>query len=136
MRAAVILFVPLLVASCSAEPDRGNHASTPANTASANTVAAAAVPATAPEAAPVAPPEHRHGLFGGHLSWRKYEQITDGMSYQQVVDIIGREGNEMSSAGEGSDRSVVFSWENFSGSNAIITFQGDAVVAKAQSGLL
>ena len=131
MRAPIILLAPLLLAGCSPEPDGGNHASATANTAAAS--AASIVPA--PSDSPPPASERPHGLFGGHLSWRKYEQISDGMSYRQVVDIIGRDGNELSSAGEGSDKAVTYEWLNFSGSNAIITFQGDAVVGKAQTGL-
>ena len=57
------------------------------------------------------------------------------MSYQQVVDIIGRGGNELSSAGDGEYRAVTYQWQNFSGSNAIISFQDDKVMAEAQNGL-
>ena len=128
MRGLLVLTAAGLLAGCSAEYAETN---TTANASASNLTTTTTVASDAPAPAP----EHHSGLFGGHLTRDKYDQITDGMSYQQVVEIIGREGNELSSAGDGEYKAVTYEWQNFSGSNAIIEFQGDKVMAKAQNGL-
>ena len=72
----------------------------------------------------------------------KYNQIQEGMSYSQVVKIIGSEGDELASNKiEGipglmpSVSTKIYSWANFTGSNMNATFQNDMLVNKAQFGL-
>lgn len=67
------------------------------------------------------------------ISMDEFEQIEIGMSYDEVVDIIGSEG-ELTSE---SDEVKIYSWEGKGslGANALITFYDDEVYDKAQSGL-
>lgn len=75
------------------------------------------------------------------MSLEEYNAIEDGMSYTQVVEIVGCEGTEQSSsnieAGSYSVKTIMYTWEGNggAGSNANVTFQNDEVVSKAQFGL-
>lgn len=65
----------------------------------------------------------------------KYDAITEGMSYSQVVAIIGQEGEEQSRSKIGDLTSVSYSWKNSTGSNMFAIFQNDKMTMKAQYGL-
>ena len=64
-----------------------------------------------------------------------YLQIRDGMSYNQVVRIIGASGEEMSRNTIAGYTNVMYQWTNndYSGMNAI--FQNGRLFTKAQFGL-
>lgn len=72
----------------------------------------------------------------------EYIQIRHGMSYSEVVSIIGSRGEETASNRmEGvpgvmeSVYTVMYSWQNRDGSNMNAMFQNDKLVNKAQFGL-
>ena len=72
----------------------------------------------------------------------EYDQISEGISYAQVVSVIGTEGVEQSSNRiEGvpgvmeSVSTKMYSWQNSDGSNMNAMFQNDKLIQKAQSGL-
>ncbi|MEE3718908.1 hypothetical protein V2H45_19370 [Tumidithrix elongata RA019] len=65
----------------------------------------------------------------------KFKQIKDGMTLQQVTDIIGSQGKLIAESKLGDSTGQVYSWKNPQGSNAIIEFKNGRVVAKAQAGL-
>ena len=69
------------------------------------------------------------------ITINEYNQIRDGMSYSEVVRIIGEPGTELSSGDIAGFRTVMYSWENFNGSNANVMFQNDRMINKAQFGL-
>ena len=81
--------------------------------------------------------------FGKQIvTYAEYKKITNGMSYRQVVEIIGTEGEEMSrSQMEGipgmtsSIDTVMYQWVNGNGSNMNAMFQNDKLINKAQFGL-
>lgn len=65
-----------------------------------------------------------------------YNSVKNGMSYAEVVGIFGGEGAPISAAKVLDSVSVVYIWNGKSfGANCNITFQDDAVFAKAQTGL-
>lgn len=68
----------------------------------------------------------------------EFNKIESGMSYEEVVKIIGIEGEVQSETGTKGDQYYTvmyfFKAENGIG-NAIITLQGDKVYNKAQAGL-
>lgn len=71
------------------------------------------------------------------ITLANYNQIQNGMTYNQVVEILGRHGVESSqAAGEGVAVSLI-TWEvpDGLGSNMNITFQNGRVTGKAQLGL-
>ena len=73
------------------------------------------------------------------ISLDEFNQIQTGMTYQQVVDIIGSEGTVLSETdiGGAEYKTTIYTWEGFGsfGANANITIQGGKVVSKAQFGL-
>lgn len=73
----------------------------------------------------------------GSISADEFNQITTGMSYAQAVGIIGGDGELMSQVDIGGYNTVAYSWagQGGLGANAILMFQNDALVSKAQFGL-
>lgn len=72
----------------------------------------------------------------------KYDGIREGMSYEEVVKILGVRGNEVSSSYmEGipgvmeSVTTKMYEWQNRDGSNMNAMFQNNKLVSKAQYGL-
>jgi hypothetical protein len=65
----------------------------------------------------------------------KYNLVTDGMTYNEVENIIGARGEDWASSGFGGDTTVIYSWRNSDFSGATITFLNGRVFAKAQTNL-
>jgi len=72
----------------------------------------------------------------------KYDAVQEGMSYAEVVRIIGFSGVEQSSSKIDGAPGVMpsistkmYSWQNPFGSNMNAIFQNDRLVSKAQFGL-
>nr|WP_263324259.1 DUF3862 domain-containing protein [Neobacillus sp. Marseille-Q6967] len=74
----------------------------------------------------------------GVLTEEKFAQIKDGMTYEEVVAIIGSEGKVISESGErGTEyHTVMYEFETEGAmSNANMMFQGNKLMNKAQFGL-
>ena len=72
----------------------------------------------------------------GGITMAKYDRIKTGMSYKEVVEILGKEGKELSNNEVGGIKTVVYQWEaEGAGSNMNATFQKDKLLSKAQFGL-
>ncbi|WP_203363042.1 DUF3862 domain-containing protein [Bacillus sp. REN10] len=73
------------------------------------------------------------------ISLKEFEQIQNGMTYEEVAEIIGGEGEKQSETGSpGTDlHTVIYSYngEKGIGANANFTFQGGKLMNKAQFGL-
>ena len=76
------------------------------------------------------------------VSKSEYDRISEGMSYSQVVSVIGADGTEQASNRmEGvpgvmeSVTTKVYAWQNSDGSNMNAMFQNDKLIQKAQFGL-
>ena len=72
-----------------------------------------------------------------NVSLAEFQQIQSGMTYAQVVSIIGFEGTESSRSDLGGTSTVMYEWVNsgFSGANMNAMFQDGRLVSKAQAGL-
>lgn len=72
------------------------------------------------------------------LTKEKFEQIKDGMTYDEVVKIVGAEGELLSESGEKGSQyhteMYQFKTDGFL-SNSTMTFQGGKLINKAQAGL-
>lgn len=70
------------------------------------------------------------------MTLEKFNKIETGMTYQQVVDIIGEEGTLSTESSYGSQSMKVYYWYASNGiSNATISFMNGTVTAKSQIGL-
>lgn len=73
------------------------------------------------------------------ITKEQYDKISNGMSYEEVTDIIGGEGEVITESGEkGSDLyaiGVMYEGEGSIGANANFIFVGDKLQTKAQLGL-
>lgn len=74
------------------------------------------------------------------ISMSEFESISSGMTYEEVVEIIGSEGELLSESDLGigdAYKSAIYMWEGEGslGANANVTFQGGKVLSKAQMGL-
>ena len=70
----------------------------------------------------------------------EFNKIESGMTYEQVVEIVGCEGTVMSEVDIGMGdayKTTIYSWDGKGGfgANANVTIQGGKVVSKAQLGL-
>lgn len=77
-----------------------------------------------------------------NVTFAQYSQIQTGMSYEQVVSIIGKQGEEISQNRiEGvpgampSITTIMYQWVNENGSNMNTIFQNNKLLQKAQFGL-
>jgi len=70
------------------------------------------------------------------VTMASYNRIKNGMTYSQVVQILGKEGTELSSNEIAGIRTIMYQWEGDGwGSNMNVMFQNGKVIQKAQFGL-
>jgi len=70
------------------------------------------------------------------ITMEMYNAVESGMSYAEVVEILGGEGAPLSTSKVLDSVSVIYMWNGKTlGSNCNITFQDGVVFAKAQMGL-
>jgi hypothetical protein len=86
-------------------------------------------------------PEQKHKAEAPHqdvptrkLNMSHFRIIHSGMSYEQVTDLLGP-GELMAESTVGNINTRAYTWRNWRGSNAIITFQNGKVISKAHAGL-
>lgn len=72
---------------------------------------------------------------GPKLSMKQYSDIKIGMTKKDVNEVVGFEGNEMSSSSGGGQTFSVYQWKGEGYSSIIITFRNDKVFSKSQVGL-
>ncbi len=65
----------------------------------------------------------------------EFDQLQEGMTYEQAVAIIGASGELQSSSDVVEIKTVMYSWMNSNGSNMNAMFQNNKLVTKAQFGL-
>ena len=75
-------------------------------------------------------------LNGEYITLEEFNQIKTGMSYEEVVEIVGSEGTVMSEASVMDSTTTIYCWYADNGiANANVTILDGKVMAKAQVGL-
>jgi hypothetical protein len=70
------------------------------------------------------------------ITGAKFKALKTGISYKQAVALIGSEGKEMGRVDiPGAPLTITYVWQNPTGSNATLMFQGDRLTVKSQFGL-
>lgn len=70
------------------------------------------------------------------INAEKFDQIQNGMSYDEVVSIIGEDGTNISESELADIKTQIYEWQSHSGwGSANITFQNGIVINKAQFGV-
>lgn len=69
------------------------------------------------------------------LTMASFEAIRTGMTYQDVVAIVGSTGQEMSRSDIAGHTTVMYMWKQWTGANMNAMFQNGGLVTKAQFGL-
>jgi len=73
---------------------------------------------------------------GCKVTKAQYDALKHGMSYAQVVSVLGCEGEELSSSEIAGFKTIMFMWEGRGfGANMNVMIQNDELVQKAQFGL-
>lgn len=72
-----------------------------------------------------------------YITMAEFNQIQTGMTYDEVVAIVGSPGEVVSTSTVGGYTVTMVSWygDSYSGANANVTFSNGEVTAKAQVGL-
>ncbi len=84
---------------------------------------------------PAKEPEKKEKKEDRTVTKEEYDKLKTGMSYKEVVKIIGFEGEEMSQNEVGGTKTVMYMWQNPDGSNMNAMFQNDKLIQKSQFGL-
>ncbi|WIF95022.1 DUF3862 domain-containing protein [Caminicella sporogenes] len=74
------------------------------------------------------------GCSSSKVNMEMYNKIQNGMTYEEVVNILG-EGEEVSSSEVAGIKTAIYQWVNNDGSNMNVTIQDGKVISKAQYGL-
>ena len=69
------------------------------------------------------------------LTLSKYNQINNGMNYEDAVKIIGTEGTSMSSSTVGKMKLASYKWEGEKAGKIFATFKDDKLSSKSQINL-
>jgi hypothetical protein len=69
------------------------------------------------------------------LTLASYQRLSEGMTYSEVVSILGSSGEELSRSDIAGINTVMYSWKTWSGANMNVMFQNGRLVSKAQFGL-
>lgn len=69
------------------------------------------------------------------LTMEKYNKIKNGMSYQEVKEIVGKEGTETTSSGTGKYKVTAYQWKGEGFAFLSVVLMGDKVTSKTQANL-
>ncbi len=122
----VVLILVVLGCNCQKLQELANESkSTPSSSPTTSSS-----PSSSPSNSPSSTSDKKTGL-----TLDKYNQIKNGMTYKEVVDIIGSEGTQTMSSGEGKYKVESYKWEGENYQYLSIVMMGDKVSSKVQNGL-
>ena len=72
-----------------------------------------------------------------YITMEEYKKIENGMTYEEVVEIVGSEGELSANSSVSGYTTSIYTWygNGVAGSNANVTFQNGKATGKAQVGL-
>ena len=72
-----------------------------------------------------------------YITMEEYNQIENGMTYEEVKEIVGSNGEVSSTVSMNGTTVTIYTWygNGVAGSNANVTFTNNEVTGKAQVGL-
>lgn len=79
--------------------------------------------------------DDKQSADGGTVSLADFNKIKTGMTYDAVVEILGQEGEQVSSSDVGNYKTETFKWSGENYSFIIVTVQNDKVIFKSQANL-
>ena len=124
-----VCLVFLLAPSASEMTDGEARVSAPAAPANEPRVDAALPPAQAQRESNAAEPSRPR------MTKANYTRCVEGMTYEQVVSIVGPPDQELSSSSIAGIRTVMYQWNGGLVANANMMFQDGKLITKAQFGL-
>ena len=92
-------------------------------------------PAATPFVSNTATPKVKSSDKTASLTLDDYNQLKNGMSKSEVEQILGGEGEQVSSSEIGSYKIETYKWQGENFSFVIITFRNDKVFSKSQANL-
>ncbi len=92
-------------------------------------------PAATPFVANTATPKVKSSDKTASLTLNDYNQLKNGMSKSEVEQILGGEGEQVSSSEIGKYKIETYKWQGENFSFVIITFRNDKVFSKSQANL-
>jgi Domain of Unknown Function with PDB structure (DUF3862) len=70
------------------------------------------------------------------VTMASYSRLKTGMTYAQVVQILGKDGEELSSSEVGGIKTIMYKWDGDGfGANMNSMFQNNKLMSKSQFGL-
>lgn len=124
--AYALLLLAVLACTCpQSNTNNSNSSTTPT-----------ASPAASEKANQNSSPESAPTPAAAGVTMAGFTQLKTGMTYEQVVKILGKEGTELSSNEIGGVKTVMYQWEGESfGQNMNAMFQNGKLMSKSQFGL-
>lgn len=78
---------------------------------------------------------HRWFAPSPRLTYDQYAQLNAGMTYSQVVQIMGRPGRQVGAGNLVGIVTEAYSWQDPDGGNMMVMFQNGRLIQKNQTGL-
>nr|WP_275941792.1 DUF3862 domain-containing protein [Nostoc sp. UIC 10630] len=74
-------------------------------------------------------------LLNNVVTKEEFDKIKQGMSYQEVIDVVGEKPTDDNSESWGAYVPTVWIWKNANGSRVDVSFDRGQVFSKSQKGL-
>ncbi|MED1781747.1 hypothetical protein P4V43_07910 [Brevibacillus fortis] len=134
-----IVAFAIMLAGCSSGQPTNTASPPPATPTGTAPTPEATAPATPPPATPVTEAATPAATEKATITKSEFEQIENGMSFEEVKKIVGGEGELLAEVGKAGEEgyTIVYMYEGEGtiGANANFTFQGGVLQVKSQIGL-
>ena len=134
----VLIALLLVVMGCSCQKiqELAEQANKPEPAKPASTSGNSGNTSSTPKSTPASADEDKPASTGGReLTMAKYDQIKKGMTYSEVVEILGGEGEELTSSAVGKYKVSSYTWSGENLEMIAIVFENDKVSSKTQANL-